>query len=296
MRKLIPIGLITAVSAALACSWFAYSVSGQDARWFTAHASKEGPYWEGLLDEPNAKSAYEVLGFFAYAGPKRIPDAPPGDSSELKAWFYVPKQDQGKSTPDYVTIRAKQIASRTNYLLKSKPIDVSSRRNIWIPFSWKTGPFILRYQINPKNLAVLARLETNDRDENDVAQNDILPVVFSQSQDCKNEQISRYGLMLKIQRYSLADLTYEVRLPKSGEKPAMSKTCYFIFSDSDTCAPQPPRERTGIEVGTVVELLIPVNAPAGPVSLSIKGRYKDSSEGLDLTCRFFHQPDFQCTR
>jgi hypothetical protein len=99
MRKLIPIGLITAISAELACSWFAYSASGQDARWFTAHASKEGPYWEGLLDEPNAKSAYAILGLFAYAGSKPTLDAPPKENSSLKAWFYVPKQDQGTQPP-----------------------------------------------------------------------------------------------------------------------------------------------------------------------------------------------------
>lgn len=198
-----------------------------------------------------------------------------------------------------MTLRAKQIASRTNYLLKSKPIDVSLRKDIWTPFSWKTGPFISRYQIDPNNLAVLARLATTDRDENDrdefgSVQDDILPVVLSESQDCKNEQISNYEFMLKIRRYSLADLTYRVRFPESGGTPAITKNCYFTFSDS--CASQPPKEGTGIEVGTVVQLRISVSAPAGPVTLSIKGRYKDSSEGLDLTCRFFHQPDFQCTR
>jgi hypothetical protein len=61
-----------------------------------------------------------------------------------------------------VTIRAKQIASRTNYLLESMPEGIPAQGNTWTPFAWKTEPFIWRYHINPNNIAVLARLKTSE--------------------------------------------------------------------------------------------------------------------------------------
>jgi hypothetical protein len=282
-------GRATSLMPAIAvfCAWFACPAAGQDARWFREHANNEKPpYYEGLLDQPNAKQAYEVLGFFAYGGAERPRlAAHPAETSKLKVWFYVPKEGEGNATPDSITIRAKQIASRTNYLVQSMP--VSARKDDWTPFSWKTSPFISRYQINPNNLAVLAQSKTNDS-----AEGDILPVVFSL--DCQDEQISHYELMLKIQRYSLADLAYQLR--PAGNTAGAAKTCYFTFSDSDTCGPARPKRSTPIEVGTVIQLHIPVTAPAGWQSLHIFGAYKDSSEGLDLTYRFFHQPNFICTQ
>ncbi len=288
MQTVRPIRLIAAISAGFICPWIAWSAAGQDSRWLSEHehAGKEGRYYEGLLDQPNGRWAYEVLGFFAYAGSERPRlDVHPAPKSELNAWFYLAKQDQGNLPPSSITIRAKQIANHSNYLLKTLPI--LAHNGEWTHFSWNTDPFITRYQINPNNLAVLAQSPKNERGENE-----IFPAVFAL--DCKNAQISHYELMLRIQEYSLADLSYVVRSPASGNAPAIAKTCHFTFSDVDTCGPPALKRATRIEVGTVVELHIPMTAPPGWVSLHIFGPYKDSSERLNLTYNFFHQPDFHC--
>jgi hypothetical protein len=76
MRNLWPIRYRAA--AGLACAWLAYSAARQDARWLSEHANKEGHYhyYEGLLDQPNAKRAYEVLGFFVRRIGKASPRSP----------------------------------------------------------------------------------------------------------------------------------------------------------------------------------------------------------------------------
>ena len=259
------------------CAWPAHSAGMQDAGWLRAHASTHGNYYEGLLDQPNAKQEYEVLGFFAYGAsdnsrderPRLSPD--PGSGSELQAWFYVPRRGS-ESDPEIrqwkPVVRAKQIASRTNYLLQSMPEGIQVEGTGWSHFSWRTDPFIGKYHINPNNLGVVARLD-------DPADMHLFPVVFSLT--CKSERISHYELMLKIQRYSLADLSYEVAAQGSG-------------SSSRQRAQEGP-----IEVGTVLELPFAVNSPdAGWRTLHISGRYKNSSDGIDVTYRFFHQPAFQC--
>jgi hypothetical protein len=66
--------------------------------------STYGPYYEGLLDQPNAKQEYEVLGFFAYSTPDNSHDErpklnPDPKEPELQAWFYVPRRDS-ESDPE----------------------------------------------------------------------------------------------------------------------------------------------------------------------------------------------------
>jgi hypothetical protein len=165
-------------------------------------------------------------------------------------------------------VRAKQIASRTNYLLQSKPEGIRVESTGWSHFSWRTDPFIVTYHINPNNLSVVARLD-------DPADIHLFPVVFSLN--CKNERINHYELILKIQRYSLANLSYEVATQASGSSSRQRG------------------QKGPIEAGTVLELPFALNSPdADWRTLHISGQYKDSSDGIDITYRFFHQPAFQC--
>src|SRR6185312_598030 len=120
---------------------------------------KDGHYYEGLLDQPNAKQEYEVVGFFAYDHAERPRlENEPKKNSALQAWFYVPRDDREIGNRP-VVVRAKQIASRTNYLLQSMPEGIRLEKTGWSYFSWQTDPFIRKYHINPNNLGVVARLE-----------------------------------------------------------------------------------------------------------------------------------------
>jgi hypothetical protein len=68
-------------------------------------------------------------------------------------------------------VRAKQIASRTNYLLQSMPEGIQVESTGWSHFSWRTDPSIVKYHINPNYLGVVARLD-------DPADIQLFPVVF----------------------------------------------------------------------------------------------------------------------
>ncbi len=274
-----------ALGATLKAALLADATS-QDAQWFSKSLSRDKRYYEGVLDQPNAKQAYEVIGFFASAGSNRDPlDAHPPKNSQLHAWFYLPSEDL-HSKPKSVTIRVKQIASRTNYLMQSRDDAISPKPGEWDHFDWSTDTIIYTHKIDASSLGVIARLDSHNPDKDDIA-----PVILCLQ--CKDEEITHYELFLKIQRYSLSDLRYEIRIPGSA-KPT---TCYFTISDP--CVFPRPRQNSPIEVGTVIKLPLSVIAPtgevapAGEVTVHITGQYKDSSEQLELTYKFFHEPVFR---
>src|SRR5215831_18936947 len=89
------------------------TLQGQDERWL--RDNDRGNRYEGVLDQPNAKREYEVLALFAFRGfPDRVTLAP---NSELHVAYFVPANMRAEP----VYIRARQLSSRTNYLLQVKP-------------------------------------------------------------------------------------------------------------------------------------------------------------------------------
>ena len=248
------------------------ALSAQDPLWFRNNIEKTEKgkpprFYEGLLDQPNGKPEYELIGFFAFDGKR---EALSKDGPELHALYFVPNAVQR------IFVQAKQISSRTNYLLLSKPDSVDKAPNRWNDLHWKTKPVIAPNHINPDRLGVVVRLDSEDAQHGDLA-----PVIFCMKP--KGQRIANYELLFKIQRYSLASLYYRIVGP-------ITKTCFYSLAEP--CLPKAPKVSSGIEVGTVISLPFPLESPAGAFTIEIHGQYKDSLEKLEPSFNFYHQPTY----
>lgn len=255
-RLAICIGLLTA---------FCQLAKAQDANWF--HDNDRGNRYEGLLDEPNAKREYDVLGFFAYDG--LAPNGsgenlPPSWKAMLHLRYYVPEEvAKGVPHDELVFIRVKQMSGWPNYLMVAKKGSAFKQPG-WNEFSWPVDAVIQEKEINPAHLGVVVRLKSDNEYTEDLA-----PAVFY-SQESPPGSIKHYKLILRVQQYTLTDLSYEI---VAGGR---SRTHHY--------------GEVPVEVGVAVSLNIDLDDLPGPVTVHINGEYENTDKRLVATYRFYHEP------
>jgi hypothetical protein len=238
--------------------------SGQDSSWLKHHQFNNPIRYEGLLDEPNAKLEYDVLGFFGFRE-KFV-----NYGEQLHAEYFA-------VTTQPVFIQAREISSETNYLMEAK--SEPKQAGGWQDFAWPVDSVIRKSEIKPEYLGVVARVGSENGPEQELA-----PVLFF-SKEAPEFPVTRYELILRIERNSLTELKYEVTV---GKQPA--KACYYAVSHD--CSRTPAGVQGAIEAGTPVSILFAIDDRSYPVEASIhlEGRYLNSSDKLSATYRFQHHP------
>jgi len=260
------------------CSWlaifvvFAVPVQAQDAQWLQEHALKNR--YEGLIDTPNAKRAYSVVGFFAFR--EKLVAHPQG---ELHVKYFLPEEEP-------VFIQSRQMLRRTNYLMLSKKDSVPKNPRQWNDFHWPAKDVIGNKKIDASSLGVVVRLNSDNEYAEEMA-----PAVFYNVAEPRDLS-GKYQLVLKVQQDPLTHLKYEV------ETRGFARTCHYTRKSdkaAGSCAAAPAGEDGLIDARSIITLdldLGPVR-DAGEVNVQIDGEYKDSDAQLHATYRFYHQPNYR---
>jgi hypothetical protein len=246
---------------------FAGLLAAQDARWL--RDNNKGNRYEGLMDEPNANRAYDILGFLGFDDkPESIPrqDA----SVELHVGYCL-----SESVP--VFIEAQELRARTHYLMKS--IGAPDDRS-WNEFQhWKVSDVLSRNGSDPNDLGVVVRLKSDNEYTEDLA-----PAFFYPGQPPR--RIRQYSLSLRVSR-KVASLSYGF---VAGTR---RKECNY--TQSKPCAPRPGAPDASVEDGGIVAMTFDfTDVPAGPVTIHVNGSYANSFDKLFAQYHFYHYPDPKC--
>jgi hypothetical protein len=257
--------------------------AAQDIAWLKQNRRSAPERYEGLVDQPNARREYDVLGFLAYTsdGPAKLPkDEPVILSVQYCRPKTIPVVVPG---PNTAFIEVQQLNSRVHYLMKASQTPASKSDFGWKSFSWPTKDVINRYDIDPNNLGVVIHWGQ----DNEYAE-DIEPAVLGVAPAWPQERrepgrIQRYTLMLRVWP-TLRDLSYEIR-----SKGGPTKVCYYE-NEFSPCVQMKPKELAPIESGSLVQLNLDMsNMPDGETLVHIDGNYGNSDDKLTANFRFMHE-------
>jgi hypothetical protein len=256
-------------------------VSGQDHGWFEKNKQRDMHRYEGLLDQPNAKREYDVLGFFA-----QFAEMPAlTNRTQLHVKYFLPPQSAGSSENEQVFIQAKQFAGRTNYLMKAGPEATQNVAGQWNEFYWRTRDVIDGAGIPPGQLGIMVRLGSDNEYTEDLA-----PAVFYSGNSMPQSNITGYALTLRVRLNSLTSLSCQL---ESDSGTALKNATKCFYTASHSCQRLQPESKI-IEAGSLVTVCMDMeNAGPGPVLLHIEGQYKNSSDKLVANYRFYHQRQIQ---
>ncbi len=251
-------------ACAIVLVFCASSIKAQDARWL--HDNDRANRYEGLLDQPNAKRAYDILGFSGFG--QNLEKIPPDKSAvNLHVGYCL-------SEPVPVFIEARQVRGRTQYLMKSKDAPHLKGWNIFQP--WPVNTVLFAYGIDPNALGIVARLNS----DNEYAEY-LAPAIFYADQPPAH--ISQYSLSITV-RQKRANLTYDY-----AAGTHTPRKCFF--SPSQPCLPA-ARGDMSVEAGGVIPLILEFeDFPAGSATVHITGSYANSDEKLFAQFHFSHFPE-----
>jgi hypothetical protein len=245
--------------------FFAGAMAAQDARWL--HDNDKKNRYEGLLDQPNAKRAYDILGFFGFDR-NREPIPLEGRDVNLHVSYCLPE-------PDAVFIEARQMRGRTQYLMKSKDAEHIKGWNDFRP--WPVSEVLSRHAIHPDDLGVIVRLKLDNEYTEELA-----PAVFYANQP--PARINQYSLSMTV-RQKLANLSYD--FVAGGRK----RECNY--TPATPCSPGRVAGDTSLEAGGTVTMPLDFTGiPAGPATIHVRGMYANSDETLFAQYHFYHYPAY----
>ena len=184
-----------------------------------------------------------------------------------------------------MSVTARQLETRTNYLMQTEPGAIQAAFHRWSNFNWSVDNVIRKFGIDARDLGIVAHVAK----EGNAHEQKITPVIYCA--DCPARlRIASYELLVRSVAYEFSSVSYSV-LATAGTKP---RVCYFTVDKS--CLSSPPKWQEPIEVGTLMRLKIDSPPSAGWVEVTVKLNPADRSKREDgFTVRFFHQPVFPDT-
>jgi hypothetical protein len=237
---------LAVVMTTFACSMMGQAVGYKDL----------GNRYEGVIDRPQAKLDYELLGFFAYREPYDLKD-----DVDLRVRFFLPGRDR-------IFLTGREIRIDKQYLMRPKPEKLNLKPGHWSEFSgWPTRDVIRPLGLPWTNLGVIVR-----RGADGEAAGTLAPALLYHSQPPRT--ITEYELLLTCSR-KLERLEYEV----SNESGSVHREY---------------RQDHSFERGSILHIQFETkDLPQGPLRLRISGPYANEvNQGLFAEYDFYHrQPD-----
>lgn len=254
----------------------------QDTAWFEQHKKSNPDRFEGLVDQPNARSEYDVLSLLGSTS--TTPSKLSVDKQEYLHVRYCRPKPDADAGPVFIEVR--QLTGHVNYLMKAAP---KKWNDGWNDFSWPVKDVIWADNINPNNLGVVIRFG-QDKEFG----SDIVPAVFSASstpdaETTFSEHIQSYAFTLRVQ-HSIQYLSYETLANNK-----LLKNCYYL-NEFHPCQSKKPDDtaNASIEEGNVITLHLDMSdVPEGPVTVRVRGQYLNSDEELSAVFHFKHETTCQ---
>lgn len=246
--------LARTVALALLSAVIPWTAVTQDAQWRARN--DHGSRYEGVVDRPNARREYEVLGLFAY---RDLPEEPYPSSDRLKLMYYVPQQD------GVAAITVRELQRETQYLMEAKPDKVPSDAGKWDLYDdWPVRDVIVPQHVLLPNLGVLVRLK------DDVPGGVFSPVMMYTG--VAPTHVDHYTLQFVSHR-KLKSVTCTVMTEKGAVTP-----CSLRRKDEE------------LEESTPMEFVVPAaGLSPGRATIRIQGQYANTTnEQLAAEVHFVH--------
>jgi hypothetical protein len=243
----------------LAAIALAASLLGQEPPpdWFKKNDKKNR--YEGLVDHPQARRAYELLGFFA-----DWRELPLSENTKLRIRFFRPAKDP-------VKIVAREIRVEKQYLMLPKEESIALSDNGWSEFeNWEATDLVKSFKIPSRNIGVVIHL--NDLSE---AGQDIAPAFLDTQPGGPQAHIGEYTLFL----------TVDGRLN--------NLQCQVVDQGSTKVYPcSAGGGNRSIEARTVIPVTIQAGRlPKGDYQIRIDAKYANElTKQLAARFRFHHEP------